>query len=135
MNIMDLQIAKKRFIQQKSDAKRRKIEWMFTFEEWCEVWKLSGKWDQRGRGKGKYVMARHGDVGPYEKTNVSIKLCEENSQEAAANKIYTPAIRAKISANRKNIPRPLVKCPYCPKMADMTNAKRWHFERCKNLTR
>lgn len=57
--------------EQKRNAAGREIEWHFTLAEWWEVWKSSGKWDERGRGNG-YVMARHGDVGPYAPNNVKI---------------------------------------------------------------
>jgi hypothetical protein len=68
--------------QQKSSAAKRDrearakglpgIEWLFTFERWWAVWEASGKWEQRGCRRGEYVMARHGDTGPYAPDNVSI---------------------------------------------------------------
>lgn len=36
-----------------------------TFEQWLSIWKKSGHLHERGRGRGKYVMARFGDRGPY----------------------------------------------------------------------
>lgn len=38
------------------------------------VWLESGKYHLRGNKPGQFVMARHGDVGPYAKDNVYI--CE-----------------------------------------------------------
>lgn len=70
---------------QKNGAKRRGIEWQFTFEQWLECWLESGHAHQRGRGKGCYVMGRHGDVGPYSPSNVSIILVEQNSADAHTN--------------------------------------------------
>lgn len=63
-------------------AGQRGIQWEFTFETWWLVWKDSGHWRERGRGKGKYVMSRPGDVGPYAPHNVKIILGTENLEEA-----------------------------------------------------
>ena len=63
-------------------AETRGIAWEFTFESWLKVWVDSGRLKQRGRGPGKFCMARNGDVGPYSPENVSIKAQEENSSEA-----------------------------------------------------
>lgn len=60
-------------------AKFRKIEWLLTYEEWLQIWNDSGRWDQRGRGTGKYCMSRVGDTGPYSKDNVYINECVMNS--------------------------------------------------------
>lgn len=70
---------------QKNGAKSRGIPWDFTYEDWLDVWESSGKAGQRGRAKGCYVMARHGDVGPYSRSNVSIILFEQNCADAHAN--------------------------------------------------
>jgi hypothetical protein len=63
-------------------ARQRGIEWRLTFEEWCEVWRESGRWEQRGRHRGQYVMARFGDVGPYERGNIKICPVGENVGES-----------------------------------------------------
>jgi len=60
------------FSTQKSRAKRRNILWDLSYKDWLSIWRLSGKFHLRGRGKGKYCMARFGDKGPYSKTNVFI---------------------------------------------------------------
>ena len=52
----------------------RNIEWHFTFEEWLAWW--GDDIVNRGRTKGKLVMARHGDTGPYHPDNVR-KACQE----------------------------------------------------------
>lgn len=75
---------KRKYGNQKLSAKRRGVEWQFTFEEWMRVWIDSGKWEMRGRGKGQYCMARHGDVGPYNTSNVSIILSQKNSSDGIA---------------------------------------------------
>ena len=66
---------------QKHNADIRNIEWRLSFAEWWKIWEISGKWSKRGRGKGKYNMARHKDVGPYEISNVRILSVEENMAE------------------------------------------------------
>lgn len=63
-------------------ARRRGIEWGFTFETWHQVWKASGHAHERGVKRGQYVMARRGDKGPYTPGNVTIKMTGENGAEA-----------------------------------------------------
>ena len=69
------------FKSQRSSAAKRGVQFLLTFEEWWAVWDASGKWEQRGRLKGQYVMARFGDRGPYAVTNVRICTKEENYAE------------------------------------------------------
>ena len=68
------------FKEQKSNTKynREGIEWKLTFGEWAAIWILSGKWNERGRNSGQYVMARFGDRGAYCWDNVEIVTCNEN---------------------------------------------------------
>lgn len=78
----------KAYHRQKWDAKKRGIPWRFTFEEWVAVWEsaLGSDWFQkRGCTKGKYVMARNGDKGPYSPSNIRIVTCETNHKEAVIN--------------------------------------------------
>lgn len=70
---------------QRSNAKRRGIAWDFSFDSWLAVWVASGHFAQRGRGRGKYVMARRGDIGPYSPTNVEIVLYETNAVDSRRN--------------------------------------------------
>lgn len=72
----------KAFRNQKNAAKNRGIDWSLTIAQWLDVWRTSGKLEQRGRGKGKYVMSRIKDTGGYELGNVHIQLAEQNSLEA-----------------------------------------------------
>ena len=74
-----------KFKQQRRQAKQRDISWQMTFEEWISVWQESGKWEQRGKRNGEYVMARQGDVGPYSVGNVYICLATENHSHAHSN--------------------------------------------------
>ena len=70
------------YCKQKGSAKARGIRWEFTPTEWWAVWSGSGKWPLRGKGRGCYVMARHGDTGPYATWNVRITTQLENMREA-----------------------------------------------------
>ena len=63
---------KKAYTTHKSNAKRRGVGFVLSFEEWLSVWEASGKLMERGRGKEKYVMCRHGDCGDYTVDNVFI---------------------------------------------------------------
>ena len=67
---------------QKSNAKRRGIEFKLTYEQWIDWWLNTGHFEDRGLGKGKYVMSRIGDSGAYELGNIECKLHEENGREA-----------------------------------------------------
>lgn len=69
------------------NAKRRGIGWDFTLPEWWAVWKQSGGWSFRGsphqkKNKGRFVMSRYGDSGPYSAENVRIVKWEDNVREA-----------------------------------------------------
>lgn len=66
--------------QQRRNAFNRGIEWNFTLWLWWRVWRDSGKWDQRGRGRG-YCMCRIGDEGAYEAGNVYIATGGWNAHE------------------------------------------------------
>jgi hypothetical protein len=81
----EIRYARDRYNVQKHHAiKRRNIGWEITFEEWYQIWLNSGHWEQRG--KGGYVMARKGDVGPYAAHNVEIKHHIENMNETKGMK-------------------------------------------------
>lgn len=73
-----------RFNQQRWRANNRGIAWLLSFDEWWQIWQQSGNWHLRGLGCGRYVMSRHGDVGPYAAGNVSIKLFTDNIREIYA---------------------------------------------------
>lgn len=74
-----------KFKQQARQAKQRGIEWLLTFDEWMSAWRDSGKWDERGKRIGQYVMARRGDVGPYALDNIYFCLASENHTHAFTN--------------------------------------------------
>lgn len=70
------------FTRQRLNSEMRGIDWNLTFAQWFAVWQTSGKLHLRGRGKGRYVMSRILDDGPYALGNVHIQLAVENSREA-----------------------------------------------------
>ena len=65
---------------QKNQAKQRGIEFLLTFEEWRDWW--GNDFANRGCAKGKLVMARRGDEGPYKLGNIKKITCSENSVES-----------------------------------------------------
>lgn len=65
------------FNDHRNNAKKRGIDFLFTIEEWCEWW--GDYFPLRGNRKGKLVMARKDDSGPYAKDNVFLTRHEENS--------------------------------------------------------
>jgi hypothetical protein len=69
------------YYNQKRNAEVRGIQWEFNFPDWWRVWKDSGKWEKRGRGRG-YCMARHGDSGPYSADNVYICTIGQNFSDS-----------------------------------------------------
>lgn len=52
------------------NAKRRGIPFLFTPRQWWDWWNIAGRWENRGRKTGQYVMARKDDIGPYSIDNV-----------------------------------------------------------------
>lgn len=68
------------FLGHRSRARKRNIEFLFTFPEWVRAWgdRLPG----RGRGADQYVMCRFGDKGPYAPWNVRIDHPRGNRREA-----------------------------------------------------
>lgn len=65
---------------QERTARYRNIGWEFNFGSWWKVWQDSGKWAERGRGRG-YCMSRINDEGPYAPWNVRICTGVENVKE------------------------------------------------------
>ena len=66
----------------KHHAKLRNIPFLLTFDEWCTIWRESGKLAERGHCVGQYVMARTGDKGPYAVGNVRITTVSDNHAES-----------------------------------------------------
>ncbi len=72
---------KYKFHCHKRNARKRKIEFLLTYQEWLDIWYLSGHWWDRGSGLGKYQMCRFGDSGPYSIDNVYIDSLEQNLKD------------------------------------------------------
>ena len=82
---IDFTHAKGKFNAQRAQAKKRGIAFELSFTEWLSLWENSGKYQVRGQGRGKYVMARNGDTGPYAIGNVRIITNTENVKEGWEN--------------------------------------------------
>lgn len=106
------QTAYGKYQKHKEHAGERGIPFLFTFEEWCNEWLQSGHWQERGTCGTCYVMARHGDVGPYAVGNVRITTATENilegrhfrgveSPRAKLNDEAVIKIRADLAAGKK----------------------------------
>lgn len=65
---MDIDKAKRAFWQQRTNAKRRGIEWRLTLQQWLEFW--GEDLDRRGRGRHELGMQRPCDSGPYAPDNI-----------------------------------------------------------------
>lgn len=74
---------RKLFTDQRAGAKKRGIPFLLIFEQWLGFWEAFNlDWRSlRGNGAGKYVMARPGDLGAYEISNIVPKRHEENTVE------------------------------------------------------
>ncbi len=83
---MNLELAEKRYLQQRAQARMRKVPFTLTLTEWIKIWADSGKWEQRGIGKNQYCMSRVGDTGGYEVGNVFIQLSSNNVRDAQAGR-------------------------------------------------
>jgi hypothetical protein len=75
-----------RYSNHKACAKRRGIPFDLTFEEWFAIWEASGHFEERGRSRHEYHMARHGDRGSYAVGNVKIITASENIKEIKGKK-------------------------------------------------
>jgi hypothetical protein len=134
---MDLKVAKRKFWDHRGNAKKRNIPFLLTFEDWCYIWEQSGKWDQRGCQRGKYVMSRYGDKGLYELGNVHIQLHDLNISQAQLGKtgnVYTEDSKAKMRRAKLNKPKIKVTCPHCNLKGQNIIMYRWHFDNCKRNT-
>jgi hypothetical protein len=64
--------ARAAYAKQRYTAGKRGIGWEFIFAGWWRVWSKSGRWSERGRGRGRWCMSRPGHRGPYREDNVAI---------------------------------------------------------------
>jgi hypothetical protein len=63
------------YVKSKNASISRNIKWDISLLDWWNIWTLSGKWNQRGVGHGKFVMGRKNYDGAYEKDNVFVTEC------------------------------------------------------------
>ena len=76
----------KKYLEQKKQAEKRNIDWMFTYETWLEKWGQDIQ--NRGKEKNKLVMARYKDLGPYSPDNTYICTHSQNAKDAFTNKRF-----------------------------------------------
>lgn len=91
----DLRLA---FNAQKSGAKRRGIEFHFTFDEWLEWWGPDIAY--RGKRAGCLQMQRFADSGPYAPGNVKKGYPKNNARTRAATLANRRAEQAKAERER-----------------------------------
>lgn len=103
---MTRDLFRKAYTTHKSNAKRRGILFLLTFEEWKEIWLASGKWDLRGRGTDRYCMCRTGDAGAYVLGNVFIDENIRNISDGNKGKLDSDETRAKKSVALTDRPKP-----------------------------
>jgi hypothetical protein len=88
---------KNAFKWHKTNANKRGVEFLFSFDEWKTWWKNTGHWDSRGVGKDKYCMCRTNDTGPYAVWNVYCATNSKNLSDANLGKPKSTETRKKIS--------------------------------------
>lgn len=74
--------ARNGYIDQKANAKKRGIDFLFSYEEWLDWW--GDDISRRFRRSEGLVMARYNDSGPYHPDNVFKQTLGDNSREANA---------------------------------------------------
>jgi hypothetical protein len=72
---------KKAYDDQKRHASERQIPFEITYSEWLEMWLLSGKWLERGKGYIQYQMCRRNDLGGYSVRNCYIGTVAQNQND------------------------------------------------------
>ena len=80
---------------QKQNARRRGIDFEFTYDTWISWW--GDDIALRGKGRDKLVMARKGDTGSYHPDNVVKMLNQDNVSQGNQNKIISDEYRKKLS--------------------------------------
>lgn len=75
----------KQFHNQHRSALVRNVPWEISLPEWVSVWRESGHYDERGRGRSGYCMARLGDKGAYAIGNVYITTAADNVRDYQAD--------------------------------------------------
>src|ERR1700679_1676414 len=78
------------FVVHKDNARRRRIPFLLTYDEWFDIWERSGRFAKRGCKLGNYCMSRFGDAGAYEVGNVAIVPTQQNQSDATRGKQKPP---------------------------------------------
>ena len=69
---------------------------------------------------------------PSEETKRKISKSLKGRPSPMKGKTQSAESRAKMSEQRKGIPKPKVECSHCKKMVAINTAKRWHFDNCRD---
>jgi hypothetical protein len=77
MRYMDINKYRIAYASQKANAARRGIEFLLTFQEWCEFW--GEDIEKRGVGPNDLQMQRYADTGPYALGNIKKGTPKENA--------------------------------------------------------
>lgn len=114
--------AKRKWYDQRQNARRRGIEWDLPFDIWMKIWVDSGQWPNRGvKTPDQYVMSRIGDQGPYRADNVVIKTNYDNVREGNVG-------RAK--------PQPKMSCISCHRVISADKRlEHWSSNGCQKSSR
>ena len=108
MNKQEISFAKKKYWAHGSNAKKRNVEFLITFEEWIDIWLKSGHWHERGHKRGQYVMSRYGDQGPYKVGNVFIQTCTANHLDSKLGVPKTEQHKLNMRKPKQKRPKPLL---------------------------
>lgn len=92
-----------KFLTQRNNAKKRNIDWQLTFDEWLNWWQQTGHFADRGRGKGKWVMSRFGDTGPYSLSNIFCNRHGYNISEGNNGRAKSSSHKKKLQQNLNRI--------------------------------
>lgn len=134
---IEIKLAKRKWWDQRQSARRRGIEFDFSFESWLQFWLDSGHWYQRGiKSADSYVMSRFNDTGPYRLDNVVIKSNRDNAQEGNIGIKKPLGHGANVSRALKGISKPgpingyaKISCIRCKKITGINIFHR-HYNAC-----
>jgi len=90
---------------QKANARRRNIDWQFTYESWLEWW--GEDIVNRGLSKDQLVMCRKGDQGPYNPDNCFKASQSQNAKDASLTEKFK--LGRIVTVEKRKIP---VQTPY-----------------------
>lgn len=103
-----------------------------------EPWNKGKKTGQNVWNKGK----KTGPMGEIQKNNISKTMKDKIKNNPELKKIQSEKLKKYYRENthptkglepwNRGIEMTKVECPYCGKLVDIGNGKRWHFENCKN---